>query len=247
MAQGTTYIGTSGWQYDSWQGDFYPTGTTKGDELAFYARHFASVEVNNSFYQLPSADTLERWRSQVPDSFLFSCKASRYITHMKKLKDAREHVPKLLDALAPLGHRLGPILFQLPPNWRANGDRLADFLKALPDRHRYSFEFRDKSWLSEEIYDLLREHNAALCFYDYQQYQSPEEPTADFIYLRLHGPEQTAYQGAYDRQTLSDYASRIRRWQEAGKDVFCYFDNDEKACAPGNARELRMLVEQDRT
>ena len=238
MRKGQVHVGTSGWNFDSWAGDFYPEGLRKSDLLPEYARRFSTVEVNNSFYNLPSSKTTQSWKDEAPDNFLFSCKASRYITHMKKLKDPDEGIDKVLHALEPLGDKLGPILFQLPPNWRVNTERLSAFLEKLPKEHRYTFEFRDTSWHCQEIYDLLEKHNVALCFYDYEKYQSPEASTADFIYIRLHGPEETAYSGAYDGRTLAGYARKINRWREEGKDVFCYFDNDEKACAPHDAEKL---------
>lgn len=238
MRKGQVHVGTSGWNFDSWAGDFYPDGLRKSDLLPEYARHFSTVEVNNSFYNLPSTKTARSWKDEAPDKFLFSCKASRYITHMKKLKDPDEGIDKMLHALEPLGDKLGPILFQLPPNWRMNAERLEAFLEKLPKGHRYTFEFRDTSWHCQETYDLLEKHNVALCFYDYEKYQSPEHSTADFVYIRLHGPEETAYSGSYDGRTLAGYARKINRWRDEGKDVFCYFDNDEKACAPHDAEKL---------
>jgi len=208
MNKGKVYIGTSGWNFDSWLGDFYPRDTRKADLLTEYARHFGSVEVNSSFYNLPGASTLETWKKSVPADFTFSCKASRYITHMKKLKEPEEGIDNLMRSLEPLGNQLGPILFQLPGSWRVNPERLQNFLSALPKKHRYTFEFRDQSWLCEDVYQLLEAHNCALCFYDYQQYQSPERVTADFVYLRLHGPNQTAYTGSYDGRTLAGYAKK---------------------------------------
>lgn len=244
MSEGQVHVGTSGWNFDSWAGDFYPEGLRKSDLLPEYARHFSTVEVNNSFYNLPSTKTARHWKDEAPDNFLFSCKASRYITHMKKLKDPDEGIDKMLHALEPLGDKLGPILFQLPPNWRVNAERLEAFLDKLPKGHRYTFEFRDPSWHCQEIYKLLEKHNAALCFYDYEKYQSPEKSTADFVYIRLHGPEETAYSGSYDGRTLAGYARKINRWRDEGKDVFCYFDNDEKACAPHDAEKLLQSLKK---
>ncbi|WP_166254710.1 DUF72 domain-containing protein [Marinobacter salicampi] len=242
MHQGQVFVGTSGWNFKSWEGDFYPDRMPGKELLPEYARHFRSVEVNNSFYNLPEPETAEAWAKDVPNDFRFACKASRYITHMKKLKDPAEGIDRLMEALEPLGKKLGPILFQLPPNWRVNTERLEAFLEKLPGRHRYTFEFRDPSWHCDEVYELLEEYKAALCFYDYQKYQSPERPTADFVYIRLHGPEETAYTGSYDGRTLAGYARKIQRWQEEGRDVYCYFDNDEKACAPKDAAKLCEML-----
>src|SRR5215217_2193905 len=144
-------IGTSGWHYEHWRGPFYPENLSKGGFLEYYAGHFDTAEINNSFYRLPEKKTLVRWRETVPEGFVFSVKASRYLTHMKKLKDPREPLGRLLDRVSVLGTRLGPILFQLPPRWRANPERLQGLLEILPENHRYAFEFRDPSWFDDKI------------------------------------------------------------------------------------------------
>ncbi len=210
----------------------------------FYARRFRAVEINNSFYQIPAVQTLEKWRDAAPPGFLFAVKASRYITHMKKLKDPEQPVGKFLDRIAPLGHTLGPVLFQLPPKWRRNADRLADFLEALPAGLRYAFEFRDSSWFDDEIYRLLEQAGAALCIYDLAGRQSPREVTAEFVYIRLHGPGE-AYQGSYSAQTLSAWAGAISAWNRQGREVFCFFDNDQRGYAPRNALRLQEMFETD--
>ncbi len=142
--------------------------------LTAYADNFETVELNNSFYSLTDIKDINNWLEKTPRQFIFSCKASRYITHMKKLKDPQEGIKNLMNALAPFGKKLGPILFQLPPNWHVNPQRLEEFIKALPKKHQYTFEFRDRSWLCDEIYQLLKAHRVALCFYDYKGYRSPE-------------------------------------------------------------------------
>ena len=160
------HIGTSGWHYDDWKGPFYPEETPAEQMLSYYAGHFGTVEINNSFYNLPAEKTLKNWGSTVPKDFLFAVKASRYITHMKKLKDPQEPVGNFLERIGALDRHLGPILFQLPPNWKCNGARLGDFLKFLPDNRKYVFEFRDPSWFTGEIFSLLDEAGAAFCIYD---------------------------------------------------------------------------------
>ena len=242
MANGKIFIGCSGWNYDGWVGTFYPEQTRQKDMLSCYTGSFGTVEVNNSFYKLPSEKSVEKWLASTPKDFCFACKASRYITHRKKLKDPREHVPILMRALKPFGRKLGPILFQLPPNWHVNVQRLEEFLDALPAGFRYTFELRDRSWLCDEVCELLKKHGAALCFYDFKGFRSPEVPTADFIYVRLHGPQERPYVGAYDGRTLAGYARKFKRWSEEGRDVYCYFDNDQKACAPFDARRLQEKV-----
>ena len=243
MSKGRIRIGTSGWNYDHWLGAFYPKGTRQQHLLAVYAELFDSVEINRTFYQLPSAKAVAAWREQTPAGFLFAAKASRYLTHMKKLKDPGEPLARLLGCVEALGEKLGPLLFQLPPRWRVNPDRLERFLERLPDGHRYAFEFRDPSWHDDRILELLSKRDAAFCIFDLAGERSPIEVTAGFVYIRLHGPG-AAYQGSYDGRTLSGWARRILAWSEAGKDVYCYFDNDEKAYAPHDALRLKKMVER---
>ncbi|WP_051185185.1 DUF72 domain-containing protein [Desulfatiglans anilini] len=217
------HVGTSGWHYKHWAGPFYPEDMHSNEYLQYYVQHLHTVEINNSFYQLPKAETLASWRKTVPEGFKFAVKASRYITHMKKLKDSKEALNVFLKRVDVLGDKLGPILFQLPPRWRFNADRLYDFLKMLPNRCRYAFEFRDVSWMNPEAYEALKLFGAAFCIYDLAGYQSPKETTADFIYIRLHGPG-GAYKGNYSVAALSGWAGAVSTWAEMGSDVFCYFD-----------------------
>lgn len=235
------YIGTSGWHYDDWRGRFYPEKTAKKDFLELYAKRFGVVEVNNTFYALPRVETLEGWRDIVPKGFLFACKASRFITHIKKLNEPEDSIKKFFATVDALGENLGPVLFQLPPNWNANAERLAAFLDALPTGYRYTFEFRDPSWFNQEVYDALGRHNAALCLYAMGLAESPIQVTADFVYMRLHGPEE-GYRGSYDDQTLKEWARRIRGWLDEGRDVYCFFDNDQEANAPHDAARLKEMV-----
>lgn len=236
------HIGTSGWSYPHWKGLVYPPGLPARAWLRHYARRFRTVEINNSFYRLPGADTLRGWREQVPMDFVFAVKASRSITHMKKLRDPRKTIPPFIRRVETLGRRLGPLLFQLPPRWRRDAQRLERFLHAVGRRHRVAFEFRDPSWFDDEIFALLERHNAALCIYDLDRYQSPPIVTADFVYLRLHGPD-GPYRGCYCRRALEDRAKAIADWKAERKDVYCYFDNDDRGYAARNAAELRRMVE----
>jgi uncharacterized protein YecE (DUF72 family) len=235
------HIGTSGWHYDHWKGPFYPDGMAKDEMLTHYSRHLHTVEVNNSFYQLPQKDTLTRWKKTVPSDFIFAFKASRYITHMKKLKDPAKGVPPLLDAAGALGEKLGPILFQLPPRWRVNHERLDAFLQFLPSDFSYAFEFRDPSWFTERTCDILAEHGAAFCIYHLAGRLSPRTVTADFVYVRLHGP-QAAYRGQYDKQALSGWAGAFSAWRQQGRDIFCYFDNDQAGYAAQDALTLSAML-----
>ena len=189
------HVGTSGWSYDHWKGPFYPGNLPGNRMLEYYAQHFRSVEINCSFYRLPEKKTLQHWYECTPDDFLFTAKASRYITHMKKLKDPQESVPVFLDRISLLKDKLGPILFQLPPRWRFNATRLGAFLDSLSNEFRYAFEFRDHSWLNREALELLARHNMSFCIYELEGFVTPDEITADHIYVRLHGPGD-AYQGS---------------------------------------------------
>ncbi|MFO7593577.1 MAG: DUF72 domain-containing protein [Pseudomonadota bacterium] len=239
----TVNIGTSGWSYSHWKGPFYPADIRNDDMLGFYCEHFRTVEINNSFYHLPHADTLRHWYEETPGDFVFSVKASRYITHMKKLKDPKQSLHGLLERIPVLGEKLGPILFQLPPRWHCNQERLARFLDGLSNEFRYTFEFRDPSWLEPEIYELLSRHNAAFCIYELDGFISPREVTADFVYIRLHGPG-GPYQGDYDNRTLAGWAGAFHAWREQGKEIYCYFDNDEAGNAARNAEALAGMLER---
>lgn len=234
-------IGTSGWHYEHWRGPFYPPDLPASRMLAFYGQRFDSVELNNSFYHLPSEQAFAGWRDGTPAGFCFAVKANRYLTHMKKLKDPAPGLARFLPRAGVLGAKLGPILFQLPPRWHVNVERLATFLAALPARHRYSFELRDPSWHVPPVFAALRRHNAAFCIYDLEGFQAPIQVTADFVYVRLHGPTR-AYGGCYSADALRAWARRVRRWAATGLRVFVYFDNDEAAYAVRNARELVRLV-----
>jgi len=208
--------------------------------LAFYARHFDTVEINYSFYRLPALAAVSAWRAATPPDFCFAVKASRFITHMKKLHDPEPALARLLPVLDALGAKRGPLLFQLPPHWGRNRERLAGFLQCLPHDVPCAFEFRDTSWHHPEIYDLLKHHNAAFCIYDLAGFCAPLEITANFAYLRLHGP-QGAYGGSYSRQTLAAWARRIRSWRDVQR-VYVYFDNDQGAYAVRNALTLKKML-----
>lgn len=240
-APGRCRIGTSGWSYDHWLGAFYAAETRPRERLRAYARHFDTVEVNNTFYHLPAADVVGEWRRAAPRDFCFAVKASRYLTHMKKLKDPGEPVARLLACIEPLRSKLGPILFQLPPHWRVDHGRLQAFLERLPTGRRYAFELRDRSWHEDRVLQLLADHGAAFCIFDLAGERSPALATTDFVYLRLHGPG-AAYQGSYDGRTLFGWARRCRRWCDDGLDVYGYFDNDEKAYAPQDALRLKEML-----
>jgi len=234
-------IGTSGWHYDHWRGPFYPDDMASDAYLPFYAERFGTVEVNNAFYQLPDERTLIDWRNTVPGGFLFAVKASRYITHMKKLKDPAGPVDAFLGRIGVLGDRLGPVLFQLPPRWRVDVERLEAFLEALPAGVRAVFEFRDASWFDDRVYQALDRHGAAFCIYDLAGTESPHVVTGDFAYVRLHGSG-AAYEGAYTEQALGGWAGACSAWLRSGKDVYVYFDNDAGGAAPNDALALMKML-----
>jgi uncharacterized protein YecE (DUF72 family) len=241
---GKVYIGTSGWHYSHWKGSFYPKDFPEKQFLSYYIQQFSTVEINRTFYSLPERRVFLRYAQIVPRSFIFSVKASRFITHVKRLQDPKESLHRFFKSVSGLKDRLGPILFQLPPHWKVNPDRLRTFLKALPKGHRYTFELRDPSWLTEEIYELLRQYRAALCIYEFESHMTPKIATADFIYVRLHGPKRTAYQGRYPLTTLKKWATFFRKETKKGHDVYCYFDNDEAGFAAINALELLDILKK---
>ncbi len=237
------YVGTSGWHYGHWSGSFYPSDLPKSRFFDYYAECFHTAEINNSFYQLPAEKTLANWRDSAPEGFFFAAKASRYITHMKKLKDPGKPVKQFLDRMGALEDKLGPILFQLPPKWKCNPERLESFVEGLPEGYRFAFEFRDTSWFDDETYRILSDNNAAFCIYELDGMLSPKEITADFVYVRLHGPE-GPYQGSYDPKTLNGWANTFAKWARQGRDIYCYFDNDEAGYAAINAYELYKKVQK---
>lgn len=234
-------IGTSGWHYPHWRGPYYPETLPSSRLLEFYVRDFDSVEINNSFYHLATADTFKAWRKKTPDNFSFSVKGSRFITHQKKLTDPSRILERFIPVVAGLGHKLGPILFQLPPRWHCNVDRLVAFLEALPLGYRYSFEFRDASWHSPAVYRALRQHNAAFCLYELAGFRTPLVVTSDFAYIRLHGPGK-AYQGKYSSAALRAWARRLDQWSKQLAAAYVYFDNDEAGYAVHNASELKRML-----
>lgn len=242
------FIGTSGWTYSSWKGTYYPEDLPSRQYLEFYAREFPTTEVNYSFYHLPRPSTYEKWAVQVPDGFVFALKASRFITHIKRLVDVEEPWHTFVENARPLGSHLGPILFQFPPSFRAERKRLAAFLRGAQQPaskshpFRLVFEFRHDSWFTEEIYALLRQYHAALCIADSPRYPREDVITADFTYLRFHGRIQL-FASKYSDAELAEEAKKIKRYLRKGLGVFAYFNNDAEGHAVENARTLRKLVE----
>lgn len=239
-------VGTSGWTYDGWRGPFYPKDVPKKDWLRWYATQFPTTEVNGSFYRTPSLEAVAAWRDQTPDGFLFAWKASKFITHWKRLSEKCENSIALMETrLKVLGPKLGPVLFQLPPQFEANKGRLVDFVAMLPQGRDYAFEFRHPSWYAPSILTVLSDNDISLCLSDHRDAPSPWEVTASHIYVRGHGPT-GAYKDRYPEATLRRWASDARKWQRQKRRVYVYFDNDQKSAAPKDARRLIELLRERR-
>jgi uncharacterized protein YecE (DUF72 family) len=226
------FVGTSGYSYAAWKGSFYPEDLPAGQMLRFYARNFSAVEINNTFYRMPRASMLAGWCEQVPDGFLFALKASQQITHRKRLKDAADPLAFFLQSATTLGDRLGPVLFQLPPNFKKDVPRLGDFLSLLPPACRAAFEFRHESWFVEEVLTALSSARAALCVNEDEDRAAPLAATTDWGYLRLRREE-------YDPEALAGWAARIR--EQPWKDVFVFFKHEEEARGPLFARQMTNI------
>jgi uncharacterized protein YecE (DUF72 family) len=230
------HIGCSGWTYKDWKGPFYPADLKDADRLAFYQTRFSTTEINASFYRVPQEAAVRNWAAKAPPGFIFAWKASRFITHNKKLKDCEESLAFILDRMRPLGEE-GPILFQLPPGLHLNLERLATFVGWLPKGRRATFEFRHDSWYVAEVYELLADNNLSLCISDHHAAPSPWIATASYVYVRGHGPG-GRYHGTYSDEQLDGWAEHIRRWRSEHREVFSYFDNDIKSAAPADAARL---------
>ena len=241
---GRTLIGTSGWSYASWRGRFFPAGLPPRQELEYYASRFSTAELNAVFYRTPTLKAVERWRSQTGDGFLFAWKASKFITHWKRLSENSVNSLALIEErLSILGEKAGPVLFQLPPIFTVNNERLAGFLKLLAPGRRYAFEFRHPGWYTPSIFRLLSDCNIALCISDHHDAPAPWERTADFVYVRGHGP-QGRYRGRYSSAALSAWRDWILPWRRQGCDIYVYFDNDQKSAAPKDALALVRLLSE---
>ncbi len=238
----TLYVGTSGWQYRDWRGTFYPAKLPQKGWLEFYADRFQTVEVNNTFYNLPAATVFDAWKRQAPAGFVYALKASRYLTHRKKLNDPEQPLDVLLTRARRLGDRLGPVLYQLPADWHCNVERLRRFIALLPHDVRHVFEFRDPTWYTDGVRELLTETGMNFCVHDLRGVASPVWVTGPLVYLRFHGPTAKAYAGKYRRDHLRRWADKIEEFRGAGRDVYAYFNNDDRAYAVTNARQLQELI-----
>ncbi len=228
------YVGTSGYSYKEWKGSFYPDGMPEKRMLHFYGERFRSVEINNTFYRMPKASVLEAWAADVPADFKFVLKAPQRITHLQRLKDAGDSVSYLLNVAGVLKQRLGPLLFQLPPNFKKDASRLKEFLALLPPNRRVAFEFRHLSWFDEEVFGLLRDHRAALCVAEAENdLEIPFVSTADWGYLRLRRPD-------YGDAELKTWAERVCR--QNWDDAFIFFKHEDEAKGPQMATRFLELA-----
>jgi len=236
------YIGTSGWHYDHWRYRFYPEKLAKADWLEFYAGHFTTVELNNSFYRLPSENAFATWYKSSPANFIFAVKVSRFITHIKRLRNSEEPLDTFITRAKGLGEKLGPLLYQLPPNMHRDDDRLESFLSILPQGMKHVFEFRHQSWLEEKVFEILHKYNAGLCVFDMPAMTCPLVTTADFAYVRFHGGAEL-YSSCYSDEELADWAKRLAGLAADLKAIYIYFNNDVQGFAVKNALTLHSYLQ----
>jgi uncharacterized protein YecE (DUF72 family) len=236
-------IGCSGWNYAHWRERVYPRGVPQRRWLEHYATLFDTVEVNATFYRLPTESAVQGWVEQTPPVFVFAVKASRYLTHVRRLRDLEDGIRRFYERIEPLARspKLGPVLWQLPPTFKRDDERLAAALDALPEG-RHAFEFREPSWYVDEVYALLREHGAALVIPDSPKYPFRELVlTADWTFVRLHHGSR-GRRGNYSERELEEWAKRIAGWRDGGTDVYVYFNNDWEGFAVRNGLKLRKLL-----
>ena len=238
---GKLFIGTSGYSYNHWKGVFYPEDIPTSKWLEHYIKSFSTVELNNTFYRLPQPAVFRSWGKRTPKNFTYAVKASRFITHIKRLKDCRQPVKLFLSRAKLLKKKLGPILFQLPPRWKCNIDRLKKFVKLLPKGLTHIFEFRDPSWFNSEVYEILRKNKLSFCIYSMPGIECPDEVTSKVVYIRMHGGT-ILYGSNYSDKELKAWAKKIRQFLKQGRDVYVYFNNDAYGYAVKNALRFRELL-----
>lgn len=234
-------VGCSGWQYRHWRGDFYPRDLPQARWFEHYSSIFDTVEINNTFYRLPDSATFDDWKKRAPSGFLYAVKASRYLTHMRKLKDPQEPLSRFFERAGHLGRKLGPVLYQLPPRWPLNRERLEQFLAILPPRRLHAIEFREPSWYAAETDSALERARVALCLHDMRGSEAPTRFVGPFAYVRFHGSGRK-YGGRYSRPEIEAWAARLAEQVREGRDVYAYFNNDSGGHAPRDARRLREAI-----
>ena len=230
-------IGTSGYNYPEWRGTFYPEKFPTGKMLPYYAERFSTVEINYTFYRMPNAKTIAGWAAETPSNFSFTLKAPQRITHFARLREIDDPLRYFLDTAAGLGPKLGPVLFQLPPNFKKDMGRLGGLLALLPVTLRCAFEFRHESWFADEVYARLRSANAALCLADTEDATTPLEVTADWGYLRLRDQGYTA-------PDLEEWSRTITRLGAGWRDAYVYFKHEEAGAGPAFARQLQAILNE---
>ncbi len=238
---GRARVGCSGWEYKHWRGDFYPLTVPRSRWFEHYAATFDTVEINNTFYRLPEDRTFAAWAERAPAGFVYAVKASRFLTHMKKLRDPEEPLDRLFTRMRPLGRHQGPVLYQLPPGWKLDRARLEHFLQALPTDTRHVLEFRDPSWYADEVARMLERFRVALCLHDMQGSATGRERVGPFVYVRFHGAS-SRYGGGYSEDRLQGWADWLDTQRAAGADVYAYFNNDVGGHAPRDAVTLRRFL-----
>ena len=244
MKKGEARVGCSGWQYRHWRGDFYPQKLPQKEWLEYYGGVFDTVEVNNTFYRLPEISTFAAWRDRTDARFLFAVKASRYLTHRKRLKEPADPLKIFWERARALQEKLGPVLYQLPTGWSRNDERFYPFLDALPKDAPQTVEFRDPSWYSDEIYHALESKGISMCLHDMPGSAPPRRAIGPFVYVRFHGSD-AEYQGGYSNEALLDWAQWLAQQARSGKNVYAYFNNDAGGHAPRDAMRLRgYLLDQ---
>jgi len=241
VPNGCVRIGCSGWHYRHWKGRFYPASLPISKWLQYYATKFDTVELNNTFYRLPQASVFAAWRTQAGTGFVYSVKASRYLTHMRRLIAPEQPVRLFFERASELRSALGPVLYQLPPRFEVDLQRLRGFLEALPPRRRHVVEVRDPRWYRPDVFELLSTHRVSLCLHDMAGSAPPRQQVGPFVYLRLHGP--LRYRGSYADYQLAQWADWLGSIAAAGTPAYVYFNNDIDAAAPQDARRLQEMLD----
>ncbi|MBU0579756.1 MAG: DUF72 domain-containing protein [Candidatus Margulisbacteria bacterium] len=232
------HIGTSGWSYKDWQGRFYPKDLPAFKQFNYYQKHFKTVEINNTFYHLPKKITVKNWYKKAKKNFIFAIKGSRFITHIKRLKDCKKPLDVFFEVIKHFKNKKGPILWQLPPSFKRDEKRLESFIKLLPKSYKHAFEFRNPEWFRDSVYELLNKYKCAFVIYDMPGLKTPDIITADFAYIRFHGAT-SLYGTKYTNKFLNEWYKKIKKWKKV-KDVYIYFNNDTNAAAIENAQFLKQ-------
>jgi uncharacterized protein YecE (DUF72 family) len=237
------YIGTSGWNYKSWKGKFYPSNICQKDWLDYYSKRYDSVEINNTFYRLPKKHTFKNWADSTPENFIFSIKASRYITHLKKFKECGDAINKLIEHASQLKEKLGIFLFQMPASQIKDTDKLESFIKQLPDKYKYAFEFRHDSWFDDKVFGILDKNNCGVVINSSPSFPFYDIATGGICYIRMHGSTKL-YSSKYSDKELIKFASIIIKYHDKGFYSFIYFNNDICGYAVENARAMQKLINE---